>query len=38
MLPGLQEGGVIKGALYMVVREKWQEDQGFEVWELKEND
>ena len=37
ILPGLQGGGLIKGALYVMVREEWQEDQGFEVWELEEN-
>ena len=37
ILPGLQGWGLIKGALYVMVREEWQEDQGFEVWELEEN-
>ena len=32
----MEGGDLIKGALYAVVREEWEEEKGFEVWELEE--
>jgi len=32
----MEGGDLVKGALYAVVREEWEEERGFEVWELEE--
>lgn len=36
-LVGAQGEMLITGALYVVVREEWQDEKGFEVWELEED-
>jgi hypothetical protein len=36
-LTALGSGGLIKGNLYVVVREEWEDDKAFEVWELEED-